>query len=501
MNLKKVHGDTKMTFTYRIKLFIILFVAAVLLTVTISAIDYQRLKEQIVHDNNEQIDQATESVLYALDSIDGAYHYMDQETGLKMESYTDKLQDKYEDNEDFSTWDFDTLAEQYGMDIYILNDENEIIHSNVVDEIGVDFADCCKSLSEILHDRRQEGDIFIDGIDLDQQTGEAKKFSYMGTPDQKYLIELGYSLKNEQLFQNFNFLTVAESIAEKSTLIEGLHILNYGGIPFGTTETDNAPEERRSAFEEARDTNEIVEVDQQYQGETYKVRYVPYQSDYDASSTQTKVVEVIYSNQLLDNMLKGNFKTYMIQFIIALIVAGLVSYALAHILAKPIRLAYFDPLTGLKNRASFDQDMKRIREKRQASVALYFIDVDKFKSINAFLGHQKSDELLQYIANALQDIVEDEVGEVYRFGGDEFAIMMQNMTEADIEYFATTILGNIESNLQKEGFADLTISISIGIALSSDHNPIEDLFKQADTALYEAKKKGNNHYHLYHDDH
>src|SRR5690625_3503358 len=189
---KKCMVVQTMTLTYRKKLFIILFVAAILLTITISAIDYQRLKEQIVHDNGVQIDQATETVLYALDSIDQAYHYMDQETGLKMESYTDKLQDKYEENEDFSTWDFDTLAEQYGMDIYILNDENEIIQSNVVDEIGVDFADCCKSLSEILHDRRQEGDIFIDGIDLDQQTGEAKKFSYMGTPDQKYLIELGY---------------------------------------------------------------------------------------------------------------------------------------------------------------------------------------------------------------------------------------------------------------------------------------------------------------------
>lgn len=497
---RKVYGDTKMTFTYRMKLFIILFVAAILLTFTISAIDYQRLKQQIVQDNGEQIDQATETVLYALDSLDGAYHYMDQETGLKMESYTNELQDKYKDNKDFSTWDFDELAEEYGMDIYILNDGNEIIYSNVVEEIGVDFSECCKSLSEILDERRQEGDIFIDGIDLDQQTGEAKKFSYMGTPDKKYLIELGYSLKNEPLFQTFNFLTVAEDIVENSSLIEDVHVLNYGGLPFGTTATENAPKDRRAAFEKARDTNEIVEVEQRYKEDIYTIRYVPYLSDYDASSTQTKVVEIIYSNQLLDNVMKGNFKSYVIQFIIALIVAGLVSFALAHVLAKPIHLAYYDTLTGLKNRASFDLDMKRIREKKLSSVALYFVDIDKFKSINVFLGRQKSDELLQSVANALQEIVQDEIGKVYHFSGDEFAITMPSMTEADIEYFATALLGQIESKLQEEDFADVEISISIGIALSSEQNQVENLIKQADTALYEAKKKGDNHYHVYRDE-
>lgn len=487
-----------MTLTYRIKLFITLLIAAIVLMTTISVIDYKRLKEQTIQANQVQVDQATEAVLYALDSIDRAYHYMDQEIGLKMEEYSTELQKKYNKNKDFSTWKFDELAEGFGMDIYILNDDNEVIHSNVDDEVGMEFAVCCKSLNKTLHERRKAGHIFIDGIDRDQKTGDIKKYSYQGTKDKKYLIEIGYSLKNEVLFKDFNFMSVAGEIVDQFTLIEDVHVLNYGGMPYGAGEDSERPEVRREAFEKVRESNEILEVEEAHQEMNYIFRYVPYQSAYDASSTQTKVVEIMYSDQSLNKTMQGNLKTFMIQFLIALIVAGGAAFALAHILSKPIYLAYFDPLTKLKNRASFDIDMKKIQEKKQSSLALFFIDIDKFKSINAFLGHEKSDVLLQAVGNELREIIKDEDGEVYRFGGDEFAMVMQNMAEADVEFFATALMEKIDQTVQENPmFKDLKISISVGIALSTSQENIVDLFKQADLALYKAKKKGHNHFYLY----
>lgn len=490
-----------MKLIYRTKLFIVLFISAVLLMGTILILDYQRLKKEAVEHNEQQVSQATDTVLYALDSIDRAYHYMDREIGIKMEEYSEDLQKKYDKESDFSKWDFDKIAEELGMDIYILNDENEIIYSNLDDEVGIEFAVCCVSLNEVLHERRKTGGIFIEGIDREQLTGEAKKFSYIATKDNKYLIELGYGLKNEVLFQNFNFESVADDVVGQFPIIEDLYVLNYGGMPYGNTNTDNKPSIRRDAFEEVRETNEILEIEQTEEGDNYTYRYIPYKSDYDESSTQKKIVEIQYSHHILDKVLKKNLNMFLIQFLIGMILSGGIAYALAHVLSKPVQLAYFDQLTGLRNRASFDINMKKLHDKKQSSVALFYIDIDKFKSINAFLGYELSDELLRTIAQVLQSFIEEEVGEVYRFGGDEFVMVMQDMTESDVEYFSTALLEKIDEAIKSdEQFKEAKISISVGVSLASEQEDVIDLYNQADSALLEAKTKGHNHFHIYVED-
>lgn len=181
---------------------------------------------------------------------------------------------------------------------------------------------------------------------------------------------------------------------------------------------------------------------------------------------------------------------FLVQFLIGLILSGGIAYALAHVLSKPIQLAYYDQLTSLRNRASFDIDMKKLHDKQQASVALFYIDIDKFKSINAFLGYELSDELLRTIAQSLQSFIEEEVGEVYRFGGDEFVMVMHDMTESDVEYFATALLEKIDEAIKRnEQFREAKISISVGVSLATEQEDVIDLYNQADSALLEAKKK------------
>src|SRR5699024_10213916 len=130
-------------------------------------------------------------------------------------------------NPDFSSWDFADLSEAINMDIYILDKGNKVVHSNVGEEIGLDFSECCKSFHQILQERRESGELFLDGIDIDQKNGDVKKFSYMATNDKEYIIELGYSLENEELFKEFNFLTIADEVVEDFSLIEGMNVLNF----------------------------------------------------------------------------------------------------------------------------------------------------------------------------------------------------------------------------------------------------------------------------------
>src|SRR5699024_1178196 len=129
--------------------------------------------------------------------------------------------------------DVDRLSEELGVDICILNERNVIVSSNVGNDVGLDFAECCGTLNEILHERREAKELFIDGIDVEQQTGFAKKYSYMSTPDEKYLIELGYLLEDEPIFRAFNFLNVREELKQDFTLIQDVQVLNFGGIPIG----------------------------------------------------------------------------------------------------------------------------------------------------------------------------------------------------------------------------------------------------------------------------
>lgn len=482
---------------FRLKLFITLLVFALIISISIATIDYFRLKERTIKDNKLQIEQATETVKYALKTIDKAYFYLDEETATRMAENTSLLQKKYEQNPQFYSWDFELLAKEMDMDIYILDEGNKIIHSNDPREVGLDFSVCCGSFNKLLNERRASGELFIDGIDVDQQTGKVKKFSYMATDDKKYMIELGYSLENEAIFQEFDFLKVTDELVEEFTLIEGIHVLNLGGLPFGTRKTESPPSERREAFERTRETNEVVEIDGEYKGKAVMFRYEPYQSAYDNGSTKVKVVEIIYNKNNLHVLLRESQKSYFIQLLIIFIVTIIISSVIANWLAKPVYLAYHDSLTGLKNRASFDRFLKSALAEKKETTALLMMDIDNFKLVNDYLGHGRGDYLLQLIAQTIKEAVGSDY-ETFRLGGDEFAVIMKNTTKKNAEQTAQIIIDTLKETLKVEkDIHTLSVSISVGIALSREIQSPKMLYKNADIALYESKEKGKNQYQIY----
>lgn len=490
-------GDRNMTPKYKLKLFLVLLAFAIVVTFTITTVDYVRLKQQTISDNELHIEHVTESVKYALHTIDKVYELLDKETAEKMKKHTSYLQQKYNENPNFSTWDFPALSKEIGMDIYILDDENKIIYSNEENEVGLDFSICCKTFNTILDERRTSGELYIDGIDVDQKSGEVKKFSYMATNDKKYMIELGYSLENEAIFQEFNFLKIADELVNEFTLIEGLNILNFGGLPFGTVKNKDETPEQRRAFEQARETNKIVEINNEFNGKEAVYRYIPYQSAYDKGSTKTKVVELIYNENYLDFLLLKNLKVFIAQLIVILIVTILVASLIANWFAKPVYLAFHDSLTKLKNRAAFDDSLQNSLAKRDKITGLLMMDLDNFKLVNDYLGHGRGDYLLKRIAQTIKDAVGKDY-EAFRLGGDEFAIILPDSTKDEAKSVAQKVINLLQETLtiEKE-ISTLSVSISVGIALSEADDSQDSLFKKADIALYESKEKGKNQYQLY----
>ncbi|MEJ2254167.1 MAG: EAL domain-containing protein [Nitrospirota bacterium] len=154
--------------------------------------------------------------------------------------------------------------------------------------------------------------------------------------------------------------------------------------------------------------------------------------------------------------------------------------------------ALHDDLTGLANRVLFTKELRRLEgdARERGKYGVLFLDLDGFKVVNDSLGHARGDELLVEVGHRLRECVRAE-DTIARLGGDEFAILARHCLPVES---VTTMAGRILKEMERP-FAfqgrEVYISASIGIALSSPAcEPPEQLLRDADTAMYHAKKKG-----------
>jgi diguanylate cyclase (GGDEF)-like protein len=163
-------------------------------------------------------------------------------------------------------------------------------------------------------------------------------------------------------------------------------------------------------------------------------------------------------------------------------------------------LAFHDPLTGLPNRALFaDRLTQALANSRRSGVrfALHAIDLDRFKLVNDTLGHPSGDELIRQVGTRLGALVRD--GDTAaRVGGDEFAIIQIDVAETDGALaLGHRVVTELQQPFDIRG-QEALVGASVGIAMSDDSGgDAEDLLRQADIALYEAKASGKGRYQIF----
>lgn len=163
-------------------------------------------------------------------------------------------------------------------------------------------------------------------------------------------------------------------------------------------------------------------------------------------------------------------------------------------------LAYHDTLTGLGNRLFLNERLQNSiqRARRRSSlVAILFLDLDRFKTINDSLGHPVGDEVLVHVADRLQEVVRREDA-VARLSGDEFVIVMEDIqSDTVVTQVAEKIIETVSQPIQLDRH-ELTVTVSIGICLyPEDGDDAIALVKNADAAMYLAKRAGKNNYKFY----
>jgi diguanylate cyclase (GGDEF)-like protein len=168
--------------------------------------------------------------------------------------------------------------------------------------------------------------------------------------------------------------------------------------------------------------------------------------------------------------------------------------------AKAAQLAFHDPLTSLPNRKLLldHLSMNIVQARRDRSMlAVFFMDLDRFKVINDSLGHSAGDKVLQSVAERVKATMR-EVDSVGRMGGDEFVVVAADIHGvADAVHIAQKVRDAIREPIHVEG-RELFVSGSMGIAVyPNDGENAEVLLKNADTAMYRAKAQGSDMFQLY----
>lgn len=161
---------------------------------------------------------------------------------------------------------------------------------------------------------------------------------------------------------------------------------------------------------------------------------------------------------------------------------------------QALQMAYTDPLTQTHNRTAFNDTL--LREMKRASrceqhLSLIFVDIDYFKSINDEHGHDCGDMALAAVASKVKDSVRGS-DIVFRFGGEEFVILLIDTNRDDAAIIAERIRTGIESLTLAYGMEVLNITASLGVSALRGDDDMDRFIKRADAAMYKAKLSGRN---------
>ncbi|MGZ4955075.1 MAG: GGDEF domain-containing protein [Methylobacter sp.] len=161
---------------------------------------------------------------------------------------------------------------------------------------------------------------------------------------------------------------------------------------------------------------------------------------------------------------------------------------------QALKMAHTDPLTQTHNRTAFNDSIKRemsLATRNSKSLSLIFFDIDHFKNINDVYGHDCGDITLTFSAKWIKEnLRESDI--VFRYGGEEFVILLSDTDANGAELLAERIRASIESHTIAYGMETIKITASLGVSTLRVNDTIESFIQRADKAMYLAKNKGRN---------
>ena len=473
----------------------------------ISYTNYLSTKEVIEDKYSSHQKIVEKSILQNINYINDAYKIAEKQLHQEMEEYSLVMREKYRQNPEVMEWDLEQMKEEFGdYDIYILNDELKIIKTTFEPDLGLDFSGFA-GFSQVLRERLEGDDFVVDRFDLSTYGAEIKKYSYMPTQDNQYLLELSIEVQKKfPQLQSLDIFADATKLTKDYEIVEEISFFSVEPVNYGVAKLKSGKglEPKVSELEEELARKAIISNVAENNitaGNDYFYNFLPVliSDEDDNGQWNSYVVGIKYDEQVITEEINKHRNLFFINGLIMKAVLILFIAIVIYLLRKFEYQANYDQLTGLANRKFFTEKINKLMKttlKNGDKLAILFLDIDKFKQINDNFGHDTGDKVLQKIAEKLEDTFSrDDL--ICRLGGDEFVIALKGINSKK------EIIDQVDSLREKFdqplffGENKIFISFSLGISIyPEDARELEELIKNSDHAMYVAKKNQED-YKLY----
>ena len=481
----------------------IIIVLLALIMIYIFSTQYINIKE-VVEDKYQIQQQLVEkNIMQTVNYINDAYKIVEQQLNQEMREHSEVMVDKYQQNQDVMNWNLEELQQQFsGYDIYIVDQDLEIIKTTYQEDLGLDFSRF-GSFATVLRQRMAGSEFEVDRIDLSTQTGEIKKYSYMPSPDNQYLFELSVSIEDQYpSFQSLNLFKDATALTEEYAIVEDISFYSVEPLEHQVAKLRNSKKPYLNPdvpeFEEELARQAVLQNDlQSSQGENgnndLRYRFFPVlvSDQENEQGWNSYVVGITYNDQIMQVEIAEHRRLFVVNIILLAVLFASFIAVVVYLLKKFEHQAYHDKLTGLANRKYFTEEFEALKQKADSSgsnIGLIFIDIDQFKAINDNYGHDVGDRVLESIAAKMKNNLKGE-DILARMGGDEFLVALSDLnSKSEIIKVAKRLIKKLNGDLII-GDRKIKISVSGGVSFYPDESrELEILIKNADAAMYKAKR-------------
>ncbi|WP_425449103.1 methyl-accepting chemotaxis protein [Dethiothermospora halolimnae] len=322
--------------SFKVKIILIMVAFSLLMAVSTSLVNYIKSNDIITKSQSKEKMLVEESIRNHIRDTYIAYEIIEQGLSEDMIKYTNILMEKYKENPDVSTWDLEKLKKDFkGMDIYIINRDYVIDYSTVPGDVDLDFKTFGEDYVSFLDNVVDNGVFSSKRITVEQSTGDIKKYSKTPTPDKEYILEIGASVKKYgDLLQELDLRTLSENIKGKYDFVHDITIYDNEGVSIGKLDENNKPikiENNKDLLLKSVETNESQTTTEK--DLTYK--YIPYALNPENGVTDTKVIEIVYDNSILNSYIKSYQRIFFITLVLVILSSILIAFIIGNKVAKP----------------------------------------------------------------------------------------------------------------------------------------------------------------------
>lgn len=469
---------------------------------------YQSYKDttRMISDRSRETRNLVEkNVLDSLKYMNLSYKILGGFLNDEMQNISRKLVSKYKKDPNILSWDLKNIKSKYkNYEIYIIDHNLEVVSTTQKTDLGLDF-NKYPNFARLLK-KRMSGDAFVvDRMDISTKTKRLKKYSYMPTPDNKFLIELSVDIQNANptakelnVFEHAQELAVEHEEINNITYYKTSKSANKVGavVTNETMSIDTAIS--KAVQDKVKKTLNSGKV-QTYGGSEFEdivsSKYIPYLI-YNEKNVldwwNSYIVRIDYNNDIFMNKISKAKNLFIFRISALLAVFLIFNIVMMYFLKKTNLLASLDPVTGLPNRALFSEQFHKYTKRRKYAInnnaAILFVDINDFKSINDKFGHDVGDVVLGKVAQTLQNnLRKNDI--IVRAGGDEFYVLLEDVASVENAELVVQKLYDVFRDKFITNDYSIDLDISIGMCLyPRDGYHLKELIQKADNSMYRSKK-------------